>query len=119
MKKIPLFTSFVLLLIAIGIYFGGSYIDFYNVELLHPLFVSLIPLILLFFSSSFFKILNTKYFFTTIVSFSILDCLWLSTIQPLCSQIGCLDRTQSALILSSLFSIIYFIILLIQNRKAA
>jgi hypothetical protein len=41
----------------------------------------------------------------------------LSQIDSTCSQIICYDRNTSALILSSLFSVIYFVVLLFQKSN--
>lgn len=94
-----------------------SYLNPYNAEFFHPLFGTLLPLTLLLFFSSFLKNITQKSFFLTLLVFGIIDFIVLSGIETTCSQIGCYDRNASALILSSLFSIVYFIILWLKSRK--
>ena len=117
--KIKIFITpvIVFVLLDIFIYMASPYIDFYNVEFLHPLFWTLLPLTILLFLSSFLKNIKPKFVFTTIGIFCIADFVLLFQIDPVCSQIVCFDRNISALIFSSLFSLIYFIVLLVKNKK--
>mgnify|MGYP003394258829 CR=1 FL=1 len=62
------------------------------------------------------KITFRSYFITIIVSVALLTIL-ISQLPSQCSESFCYDRTQTALMLSSAFSFIYFIFLFIKNDK--
>jgi len=117
MKKIFIFPIISLVLIILVIFINIPYLNIYNTDFFHPLFGSLLPLIFLLFLASFLKNVQPKLVFTVLLVFVILDFILLSQIEPLCSQIICYDRTQSALVFSSLFSIVFFIVLLFKNKK--
>jgi len=117
MKKIFILPIVISVLLMFVIYFGSPYIDFYNVEFLHPLYWTLIPITCLLFLCIFLKNIKTSSVFLTLLVFGVIDFLILSQIPPLCSQIFCIYRNYAAIIFSTLFSIIYFIILLFLNRK--
>jgi hypothetical protein len=117
MKKIFIFPVVLFVVIMLIIYLNFSYLNPYNTELFHPMFSVLLPLTILLFLCIFLKNIKPKFVLLTIAIFGVLDFLLLSTVDPLCSQIVCIDRSQTALFWSSLFSFIYFIILLFQNRK--
>src|SRR5436190_12087338 len=105
MKKNYIFPIILFLLIMLVIYLNITFLSIYNTELFHPIFVTLIPLTLLLFLASFLKNIQPKFVFLVIIIFGVIDFILLSMIEPLCSQILCYNRTQSALALSSLFSI--------------
>ena len=117
MKKSFAVTLIFVVLLLIIILLNFSYLNPYNFELFHPIFSALFPIAFLVFFSSSLKNINTKYFFRTLVVFLFIEFIILSGIDSTCSQIVCYDRNSSALILSSLFSIIYFIVLFIKNKK--
>jgi hypothetical protein len=118
MKKPFVFLVAVFIVIMGVIYLNISYLNIYNTDIFHPLFGALLPLVFLLFFSSFLKNIRSSAFFTALAVFIIIEFVLLSQIEPICSQLICYDRTQAALILSSLFSIIYFIVLLIKNKKS-
>ena len=118
MKRKILFSVVMLfIIIDFFIYFYLPSINFYNIEFIQPLFWTLIPLIFLLFLLSFLKNINLKSVLTTILIFGIVVFFIISQTDSICSQIICLDRNLAALILSSIFSIIYFIVQFIKNRK--
>lgn len=117
MKKIFIITTIFLVLILLIIIMNFQYLNPYNTELFHPIFGALLPLAFLFFFCIFLKNVNPKYVFLTVFIFGVLSFIILSATDSTCSQIVCYDRSTLALILSSSFSIIYFIILLFQNKK--
>ena len=117
MKKPFIVTVVIFIILLIYIYFSSSYINFYNTEFLHPLFWTLIPLTCLLFLCIFLKRITPKSVLITILSFGVVDFIILFGIPTTCSQIVCYDRNTSALIISSLFSIVYFIVLLFQNKS--
>lgn len=117
MKKVIIFPLVVCLVVLGVIYLNFSLLNPYNTVFFHPFFSALLPITILLFVVSFLKNTKTKNFFLTLGIFAVLDFLLLSKIDPLCSAIVCYDRTQSALIISSTFSFVYLVILLIQNRK--
>ncbi len=104
-------------LVMLVIYLNISYFSIYNTELFHPMFGTLLPLTLLLFLAGFLKNIKPKLVFLTVIIFGVIDFILLSKVEPLCSGIVCFDRTLMALVLSSLFSVIYFIVLLFQNKK--
>ena len=117
MKK-PLIINIVFfVLILFIIIMNFPYLNPYNTELFHPMFGVLLPLTLLIFFSGFLKNIKYKSVLLIIIIFIIIDTIILSQINPICSGIVCYDRSTSALILSSLFSIVYFIFLLFKNKK--
>ncbi len=116
MKKKFIYLVLASVVLLFYIYFSSPYINFYNVEFLHPLFWALIPITCLLFFCIFLKHITQKSFFLTLLIFGVIDFIILSGIETTCSQIVCYDRNASALILSSLFSVIYFIVLLLKNR---
>ncbi len=117
MKK-PFFLSVIIsILFLTFVYFRSSNINFYNTEFLHPLFWLLIPVTCLLFLCIFLRGIKPKSVFVSIFIFGVLSFLILSAVDPVCSGIVCYDRSTSALLISSLFSIAYFIILLFKNRK--
>lgn len=117
MKKIFLYLFIVFIIILSFIYLYNSRIDFYNIEFLHPLFWFLIPVTCLLFFCIFLKNIKSKSVLVSLLFFGITSFAILAAVDPFCSGIVCFDRSQTALILSSLFSFIYFIILLIKNKK--
>ncbi len=117
MKKIFILPIVVFVVYLFFVYFASPYINFYNTEFLHPLFWFLIPITLLLFLCIFIKNIKPKDVFFTILVFGILDFIILLNIETTCSTIFCFQRTVVALITSSLFSIIYFIVLLVKNKK--
>lgn len=117
MKIKFIYPVVIFIILLIFIYFSSPYINFYNTEFLHPLFWTLVPVTCLLFLCIFLKRINPKPVFITILIFGVIDFIILSGISTTCSQIVCYDRNISALILSSLFSIIYLIILLVKNKK--
>lgn len=116
-NKIFLLFIIILTLVDILVYFSSPYINFYNSEFLHPLFWFLIPLIILFFLSSFLSHIQVKKFLFGIFLFSVISFIILSQVSTTCSPIVCIDRNFGALILSSVFSIIYFVIQFLKNKK--
>jgi|SRR3989344_4988471 len=116
-QKLFMLPVIIFLSLIVFIYFSSSYINFYNSEFLHPLFWILIPLTALFFLSSFLSNISLKYIFLTTLVFGIIAFIILSQVDTTCSPIVCIDRNFAALLLSSLFSIICFIILFFKNRK--
>lgn len=117
MKKLFIFLALISVVLLFCIYFSSPYINFYNSEFLHPLFWTLIPLTVLFFLSSFLKNIKPKPVFLTIFIFSIIAFIILSQVDTTCSPIVCIDRNFGALMLSSLFSIVCFIVLFIKNNN--
>ena len=117
MKKSFIFTTLFFVLILFIIMMNFRYLNPYNTELFHPVFGALFPLTFLLFFSGFLKNIKYKSVLLSIVIFIIIDTILLSQINPICSQIICYDRSTSALILSLLFSIIYFIVLFLKNKK--
>ena len=117
MKKVFIFPTIVLVLIMLVIYINIPYLNIYNTEFFHPLFGTLLPMVCLLFLSSFLKNIRPKLVFITIAIFGIIDFLVLSQIDPVCSQIVCFDRNMAALVLASLFSVIYLIILFLKNKR--
>lgn len=117
MKNHFIYTVIVFVALLIFIYFSGPYINFYNSKFLHPLFWTLIPLTILFFLSSFLKNIKVKPFIFGIFLFSVIAFLILSQVDTTCSPIVCIDRNFAALMISSVFSIVYFIVQFFKNRK--
>ena len=117
MKKIFIVPIIAFLLYIFGVHFGSPYIDFYNVEFLHPLYWTLIPITCLLFLCIFLKNIKPRSVFLTLLVFGVIDFLLLSQIPPLCSQIFCIYRDYAAIIISSIFSAIHFVFLLFQNKK--
>ena len=117
MRKIFIFPILLFVLCMVIIYLNTHTLNVYNTEFFHPLFSSLLPLTLLLFLSSFLKNIKPKVVFLTILIFGIIDLVLLSQIDTTCSQILCFDRNLAALVISSIFSIVYFVVLLLQNRK--
>ena len=117
MKKIFICLTLISLMLLVYIYFSSPYLNFYNVEFLHPLFWTLIPITCLLFLCIFLNNISQRSFFSVLAIFGVIDFIILSEINTTCSQIVCYDRSSSALLLSSLFSIIFFIILLFRNKK--
>lgn len=115
-KKFIIITIFFVLILLIIIK-NFTYLNHYNTEFFHPLFGTLLPLAIFFFLSAFLKNVQSKPVFISVTIFLILDSIILYSIDTTCSQIVCFDRNLMALILSSAFSIIYFIVLLIKNKK--
>lgn len=116
-KESFVISTAILFLLEIIIYAVNPHIDFYNVEFLHPLFLTLIPIAFLLFLCNFLRNVRPQNVFAVLAIFGVADFVLLSMVEPLCSAIVCFNRTLSALILSSLFSIIYFIVLLFKNHK--
>ena len=116
-KKIFIVIAIPFLLFVFLIYLFLPKISFYNVEFIQPLFWTLLPLIVLLFLLSFLKSIKTKQALILIAIFLIIDFFILFQIDTTCSQIICFGRNLSALLLSSLFSMIYFIIQFIKNKK--
>ncbi len=117
MKKNFIVTALLLAFLLIIIVMNLPFLNPHNTDLFHPMFGVLLPLTLLMFFCGFLKSIRYKSVLVTMIIFIILEAIILSGIDPICSQIVCYDRTMSALIFSSLFSIIYFIILFLKNRK--
>lgn len=117
MKKSFIFTAMVFVLILFIIISNLSYLNPYNTDFFHPLFGVLLPLTLLLFFSSFLKNVQSKSVFISISIFCVIIFIILAAIEPVCSTIVCYDRNSLALIISSLFSVVYFIVLLFKNRK--
>ncbi len=117
MKKIFIPIILLFLVCIFGIYFGSPYIDFYNIEFLHPLLWTLVPVTILLFLSIFLRNVKTREIFSTIIVFGIIDFIILSQVAPLCSPIFCFDRSTASIVISSIFSVVYFIVLLFKNRK--
>jgi len=117
MKKIFILPAILSVLIMWVIYLNTSFLNPYNTVFFHPLFATLLPLTCLLFLSNFLKNIQPKVVFMTIAVFCIIEFLVLSQIDPICSQIACFDRNMVALTSSSLFSIVYFIILFTNNKK--
>ena len=117
MKKIFIFPVIIFIMFLVFVYFRSPYIDFYNTEFLHPLFWLLVPITCLLFLCVFLRNIRPQSVFIILLIFGVLSFIILSAIDSTCSQIVCYDRSTSALILSSLFSTIYFIVLLFQNKK--
>lgn len=117
MKKKLIYLELFFIILLFYIYFASPYISFYNTEFLHPLFWTLMPLACLLLFCVFLKNINPKLFFLTLIIFGIIDFIILFGIKTTCSQVVCYDRNSSALILSSLFSVIFFIVLFLKNRK--
>jgi len=117
MKKPFVITTVLFALILLIIIMNFQYLNPYNTDLFHPMFGVLLPLTLLVFLSGFLKNIKYKSILLTLIIFIVIETIILSGIDSTCSQIVCYDRNASALILSSLFSIIYFIVLLFKNRK--
>ena len=117
MKKPFIITIVFFVLILFIIITNFPYLNPYNTELFHPMFGVLLPLTLLIFFSGFLKNIKYKSVLLTMVIFIMIDAIILSQINPICSGVVCYDRNTSALILSSVFSIIYFIFLLFKNKK--
>ncbi len=117
MKKPFIITTIFFVLVLFVILMNFHYLNPYNAELFHPAFGVLLPLTFLLFFSSFLKNIKYKSFLLTIIIFIVINAIILSQIESICSQIICYDRSTSALILSSLFSVIYFIVLLFLNKK--
>lgn len=105
------------ILVDVSIYYLSPNISFYNSEFLHPLFWFLIPLTILYFLASFLNNIKIRHFSITIFLFSVASFIILSQVDTTCSPIVCIDRNFAALMLSSTFSIIYFIIQFFKNRK--
>jgi FtsH-binding integral membrane protein len=117
MKKPFIITSLFLALVMIVIIMNFRFLNPYNTDLFHPIFGALLPLTLLMFFSGFLKSIKYRSVLMTLVIFIAMEAIILSQVESVCSGIVCYDRTTSALILSSLFSIIYFIALLLKNKK--
>ncbi len=117
MKKIFILPVVVFVTYLFFVYFASPYINFYNTEFLHPLYWFLIPITLLLFLCIFLKNIKPKNVFLTILVFGVLDSIVLVGVGSICYSIVCYQRTLVALVTSSLFSIIYFIVLLVRNRK--
>ena len=89
----------------------------YSTNLSGPVIGLLLPLFLLSLVTIPLKHISLGFYLTIVVVFIVVSSIILSQIGSSCSGLVCFDRSQVALILSFLFSIIYFIILLFQNRK--
>ena len=117
MKKPFVFLEIIFIILLALIYFGSTYVNFYNIEFLHPLFWLLVPITFLGFFCIWLKNINFRYFFLVITLFLFVSFTVLSFVDPICRQIICFDRNVLALILSFLFSVIYFIVILFQNKN--
>ncbi len=117
MKKTFFTTVAVITLFIFVVYLNLPNINFYNVEFVQPLFWFLIPVIFLLFLLGFLKNLKRISIFLTIVIFGVFSLLLLSQVEVTCSQIFCFSRNLSALTLSSIFSIIYFLVQFFKNRS--
>ena len=117
MKKSFVVVTILFVLVLFIIIMNFHYLNPYNTELFHPVFGALLPLTVLMFLCIFLKNINPKSVFLALLILGVIDFIILSAIQPICSGIVCYDRTQMALIISSLFSVIYFIVLLFKNKK--
>lgn len=106
----------LLLLLSTVVYFLNFYVEFYNSELLHPLFWFMVPLVPLFLISSFLKKADSKILIAPFFIFILVSLVLLASISSSCSQILCIDRSSLALILSSIFSVVIFVFLLIKNK---
>jgi len=81
-----------------------------GIGLLLPLFILSILVLML-------KNISFRNYFLTLCVYLAVSTLILSQIAPDCSGIVCFFRIQLAPIFSTLFSVIYFIVLLFQNFK--
>lgn len=117
MKKSLIITATFFLLVLFIIIKNFSYLNPYNTEIFHPLFGVLLPLTILLFLSSFLKNVKPKSVLSAIFIFLFFVFIILSGIEPICSAIVCYDRSTLALVLSSLFSAVYFIVQYFKNRK--
>ncbi len=97
--------------------FGNNCVYDIGIKFVQPLFWMLLPLTILLFLCNFLKNIQPKQVLSVIIIFIVIVSVVLTQIPPICSGLICYDRAGWALGLSSIFSIIYFIILLIKNRK--
>jgi len=113
-----IFGAFIFSFVILGlVYYINPYINFYNTEFIHPFFWALLPISILLLVISWFKKIDIRNIVTTIFVFGIIEFIVLFNIDTTCSPMICFSRNMVALWLSSLFSLIYFIYLLIADDR--
>lgn len=116
-KNLFLIVAFVLSLLILGIYKINPVIDFYNTQFLHPLFWFLLPATIFLFFCGLLKNIKPKYVFMNLgISFIVFFFISI-VLSSECSIVICFSRGGIMLFSSSVFSIIYFIILVIKDRR--
>lgn len=116
-KNSFLIVASIFCLFIIGIYKINPKIDFYNTQFLHPLFWFLLPTAIFLFFCSFLKNIKPKYVFMNLGIVFVIFFFISIGLSLECSIVMCFSRGGIMLFLSSIFSVIYFILLLIKNRR--
>lgn len=125
MKK-KLFLIFTLLILILGLFFStrifcgqsADYCIYINtVKITEPGIGILLPLLVLSVVSLALKNISFRAYALTLSIYSLLVAVILPQIEPECSTIFCFTRNLASITFSSIFSLVYLVVLLFQNRK--